>query len=111
MLGWRSGMLGLACLLLGATVLLFYSSGPKLVHLLLAKYKRFPLVVSSFFQNKQRSGHKEVKTILSEPEAQGVFYNLGKRFHGGKLRRKMERSPHWLEMKVVGSFSLEVIRS
>ena len=84
-------MLGLACLLLGAAVLLFYSSGPK--HLLLAKYKRSPLVVSSFFKNRQRSGHKEINVILSEPEAQGVFYNLGKRFHGGKLRRKVERSP------------------
>jgi len=46
------GMLGLGCLLLGAAVLLFHSSGPKLVHLLLAQYKRSPLVVSSFFQNK-----------------------------------------------------------
>ena len=86
-------MLGLGCLLLGAAVLLFHSSGPNLVHLLLAKYTWSPLVVSSYFQNKQRSGHKEVKTILSEPEAQGVFYNLGKRFHGGKWRRKVERSP------------------
>ena len=85
-------MLGLACLLLGAAVLLFHSSGPNLVHLLLAKYTRSPLVVSSYFQNRQRSGHKEIKAILSEPEAQGVFYNLGKRFHGGKLRRKVERS-------------------
>ena len=64
-LGWRSGTLGLACLLLGAAVLLFHSSGLKLVHLLLAKYTRSPLVVSSFFQNKQRSGHKEVKVVLS----------------------------------------------
>jgi len=87
------GMLGLACLLLGAAVLLFHSSGPNLVHLLLANYTRSPLVVSSFFKNRQRSGHKEINVILSEPEAQGVFYNLGKRFHGGKLRRKVERSP------------------
>ena len=93
MLGWRSGMLGLGCPLLGAAVLLFHSSGPKLVHLLLDKYNRSPLVVSSYFQNKQRSGHKEINVILFEPEAQGVFYNLGKRFPGGKLRRKMERSP------------------
>ena len=92
MLGLRSGMLGLACLLLGAAVLLFHSSGPNLVHLLLANYTRSPLVVSSFFQNRQRSGHKEINVILFEPEAQGVFYNLGKRFHGGKLRRKVERS-------------------
>ena len=62
-------MLGLACLLLGAAVLLFHSSGPNLVHLLLDKYKRSPLVVSSYFQNKQRSGHKEIKVIFSEPEA------------------------------------------
>ena len=74
-------MLGLACLLLGAAVLLFHSSGPHLVHLLLAKYTRAPLVVSSFFQNKQRSGHKEIMPVLSETEAQSVFYNLGKRFH------------------------------
>ena len=93
MLGLRSGMLGLACLLLGAAVLLFHSSGPNLAHLLLANYTRSPLVVSSFFQNRQRSGHKEINVILFEPEAQGVFYNLGKRFPGGKLRRKMERSP------------------
>ena len=92
MLGWRSGMLGLACLLLGAAVLLFHSSVLDLVHLLFASYKMFPLVVS-FFQNKQRSGHKEINAVLPEPEAQGVFYNLGKRFHGGKLRRKVERSP------------------
>ena len=91
MLGWRSGMLGLACLLLG--VLLFHSSGPNLVHLLLANYTRSLLMVSSYFQNKQRSGHKEINAVLPEPEAQGVFYNLGKRFHGGKLRRKVERSP------------------
>ena len=52
-----------------------------LVHLLFASYKMFPLVVS-FFQNKQRSGHKEINAVLPEPEAQGVFYNLGKRFHG-----------------------------
>lgn len=39
-------MLGLACLLLGAAVLLFHSSGPNLVHLLLANYTRSPLVVS-----------------------------------------------------------------
>ena len=38
------GMLGLACLLLGAAVLLFHSSGTYLVHLLLAKYTRSPLV-------------------------------------------------------------------
>ena len=93
MLGLRSGMLGLCCLLLGAALLLFHSSDSKLVHLLLAKYKRSSLVVSSFFQNKQRSGHKEINAVLPEPEAQGVFYNLGKRFHGGKLRRKVERSP------------------
>ena len=86
-------MLGLACLLLGAAVFIFHSSGPNLVHLLLAKYTRAPLVVSSFFQNKQRSGHKEIKTISSEPEAQGVFYNLGKRFHGGKWKREVERIP------------------
>ena len=86
-------MLVLACLLLGVAVLLFHSSGPKLVHLLLAKYTKSPLVVSSFSQNKQRTGHKEINVIFSEPEAQGVFYNLGKRFHGGKLRRKEERSP------------------
>ena len=103
-------MLGLGCLLLGAAVLLFLSSGPKLVPLLLAKYTRSPLVVSSFFfffnlfiflfvvvssffQNKQRSGHKEIKAILSEPEAQEVFYRLGKRFHGWKVRKKVERSP------------------
>jgi len=72
---------------------LFQSSGSKLVHLPLANHKWSPLVASSYFQNKQRSGHKEIKTILSEPEAQGVFYNPGKRFHGGKLRRKLERSP------------------
>ena len=86
-------MLGLACPLLGAAVLLFHSSGPNLVHRLLAKYTRSPLVVSSFFQNTQRSGHKEINVILSEPEAQGVFYNLGKRFYGGKLRSKVKRSP------------------
>ena len=86
-------MLGLACLLLGAAVLFFHSSGPNLVNLPLANYTRSPLVVSSFFQNKQRTGHKEINVILSEPEAQGVLYNLGKRFHGGKLRRKVERSP------------------
>ena len=93
MLRWRSGMLGLGCLLLHAAVFVFHSSGPKLVPLLLAKYTRSPLVVSSFFQNKQRSGHKEIKVILSEAEAQEVFYNLGQRFHGGKLRKKVERSP------------------
>ena len=71
---------------------LFHSSGPYVVHLLLVNYKRSPLVVSSYFQNKQRGGHK-INAILPEPEAQGVFYNLGKRFHGGKLRRKAERSP------------------
>ena len=86
-------MPGLACPLLGAAVLLFHSSGPNLVHRLLAKYTRSPLVVSSLFQNTQRSGHKEINVILSEPEAQGVFYYLGKRFHGGKRRRKMEGSP------------------
>ena len=91
--GWRSGTLGLGCLLLGAAVLLFLSSGPKLVPLLLAKYTRSPLVVSSFFQNKQRSGHKEIKAILREPEAQEVFYSLGQRFHGWKVRKKVERSP------------------
>ena len=85
-------MLGLACLLLGAAVLLFYSSGPNLVHLLFASYKTSPLVVS-FFQNKQSSGHKKINVLWSEPEAQGVFYNLGKSFHGGKLWRKVERSP------------------
>ena len=69
-LGWRSGMLGLACLLLGAAVLLFHSSGPHLVHLLLVKYTGSPLVVSSFIQSKQSSGHKENKAILSETEAQ-----------------------------------------
>ena len=63
-------MLGLACLLLGAAVLLFHSSGPHLVHLLLVKYTRSPSVVSSYFQNKQSSGHKEIKAILSETEAQ-----------------------------------------
>ena len=104
-------MLGLACLLLGAAVLLCHSSGPKLVHLLLAKYTRSSLVVSSFFRNKQRTGHKEINVILSEPEAQGVFYNLGKRFHGGKLRRKVKGVHSRLEMKVVESLSLEVIRS
>ena len=62
-------MLGLGCPLLGAAVLLFHSSGPKLVHLLLDKYTRSPLVVSSYFQKKQRSGHKEIKVIFSEPEA------------------------------------------
>ena len=72
-LGWRSGMLGLACLLLGAAVLFFHSSGPNLVNLPLANYTRSPLVVSSYFQNKQRGGHKEIKPILFEPEAQGVF--------------------------------------
>ena len=46
------GMLGLACPLLGAAVLLFHSSGPNLVHLLLAKYTRSPLMVSSYFQTK-----------------------------------------------------------
>ena len=91
--GCRSGTLGLGCLRLGAAVLLFLSSGPKLVPLLLAKYTRSPLVVSSFLQNKQRSGHKEIKAILSEAEAQEVFYNLGQRFHGGKLSRKVERIP------------------
>ena len=70
-------MLGLGCLLLGAAVLLFHSSGPNLVHLLLANYTRSPLVVSSFFQNRQRSGHKDINVILFEPEAQSVFYNLG----------------------------------
>ena len=85
-------MLSLACLLLGAAVLLFHSSGPKLAHLLFASYKMSPLVVS-FFQNKQSSGHKNINVIWSEPEAQGMFYNLGKRFHGGKWRRKMEGSP------------------
>ena len=87
------GMLGLACPLLGAAVLLFHSSGPNLVHILLANYTRSLLMVSSYFQNKQRSGHKGINVILSEPEAQGVFNNLGKRFHGGNLRRKVERSP------------------
>ena len=48
---------------------------------------------SSYFQNKQRSGHKEIKVIVSEPEAQSVFYNLARRFHGEKLRREVERSP------------------
>ena len=42
MLGWRSGMLGLGCLLLGASVLLSHSSGPKLFNLLLANYKSSP---------------------------------------------------------------------
>ena len=93
MLGWWSVMLGLDCLLLCAAVFLFHSSGPKLVPLLLAIYNRSPLVASSYFQNKQRSGHKEIKVIMSEPEAQSVFCNLGKRFHGGKLRREVERSP------------------
>ena len=91
--GWRSGMLGLGCLLLGAALLLFLSSGPKLVPLLLAIYNRSPLVASSYFQNKQRSGHKEIKVTVSEPEAQEVFYSLGKRFHGWKVRKKVERSP------------------
>ena len=50
-------------------------------------------MASSYFQNKQRSEHKEIKALLSDPEAQIVFYNLGKRFHGGNLRRKVERSP------------------
>ena len=86
-------MPGLACPLLGAAVFLFHSSGTYLVHLLLAKYTRSLLMVSSYFQNKQRSGHKGINVILSEPEAQGVFNNLGKRFHGGKRRRKMEGSP------------------
>ena len=49
------------------------SSGPNLVNLPLANYTRSPLVVSSYFQNKQRGGHKEIKPILFEPEAQGVF--------------------------------------
>ena len=66
-------MLVLACLLLGAAVLFFHSSGPNLVNLPLANYTRSPLVVSSYFQNKQRGGHKEIKPILFEPEAQGVF--------------------------------------
>ena len=83
-------MLGLGCLLLGAAVLLFHSSGPNLVHLLLAKYTRSPLVISSYFQNRQRSGHKEINVILSEPEAQGVFYNLGERFHGEVSWREVE---------------------
>ena len=86
-------MLGLGCLLLGAAVFVFLSSGPKLVPRLLANYTRSPLVVSSFFQTKQRCGHKEIKAILSEPEAQEVFYSLGQRFHGWKVRKKVERSP------------------
>ena len=75
-------MRGLGCfLLLGAAVLLFQSSGSnKLVHPLLTNYKWSHLVASCYFQNKQRSGHKEIKSILSEPETQGLFYNLGKRF-------------------------------
>ena len=103
-------MLGLGCLLLGAAVLLFHSSGPNLVHLLLAKYTRSPLVVSPY-QNKQRSGHKNIKVILSEPEAQNVFYNLEKRFHEGKVSRKLERSPQKAGDESYESLSLEVIRS
>ena len=102
-------MLGLACLLLGAAVLLFHSSGPKLVHLLLAKYTRSPLVVSSYFQNKGVG--KEINVILSEAEAQGVFQNLGKRFHGGKLRRKVEGSSQQAGDESCGVPLLEVIRS
>ena len=81
-----------------------------LVHLLFASYKMFPLVVS-FFQNKQRSGHKNIKVILSEPEAQNVFYNLEKRFHEGKVSRKLERSPQKAGDESYESLSLEVIRS
>ena len=86
-------MLGLGCLLLCAAVFLCHSSGLKLVPLLLANYNRSPLVSSSYFQNKQRSGHKEIKVTVSEPEAQEVFYSLGQRFHGWKVRKKVERSP------------------
>ena len=89
---------------------LFHSSGPNLVHLLLAKYTRSPLVVSSY-QKKQRSEHKKIKVILSEPEAQSVFYNLEKRFHEGKVSRKLERSPQKAGDESYESLSLEVIRS
>ena len=102
-------MLGLACLLSGAAVLLFHSSGPKLVHLLLAKYTRSPLVVSSYFQNKGVG--KEINVILSEAEAQGVFQNLGKRFHGGKSRRKVEGSSQQAGDESRGVPLLEVIGS
>ena len=64
-------------------------------------------MVSSYFQIKKRSGHKELKVVASEPEAQSVFYNLGKRFHGGKCKGVHSR----LEMKATESLSLEVIRS
>ena len=90
MLGWRSGMLVLACLLLGAAVLLFHSSGPNLVHLLLAKYTRS--LQWSLLSRTNRGVGTEINVLLSEAEAQGVFQNLGKRFHGGKLRRKVEGS-------------------
>ena len=49
-------------------------------------------MASCYFQNKQRSGHKEIKSILSEPETQGLFYNLGKRFQWRKLWRKVKES-------------------
>ena len=58
-------MLGLGCPLLHAAVFVLHSSGPILVPLLLAKYNRSPLVVSSYFQDKQRSVHKEIKVIVS----------------------------------------------
>ena len=98
-------MLGLGCLLLCAAVFLFHFSGLKLVPLLLAKYNRSPLVVSSYFQNKQRSGNKVIRVIVSEPEAKSVFYNLGKRFLGGKLRRKWKGVHSRLGMNVMESLS------
>ena len=110
MLGQRSGMLGLACLLLGAAVLLFHSSGPKLVHLPLAKYTR-SLQRSLLISRTNKGVGTEINVFLSEAEAQGVFQNLGKRFHGGKLRRKVKGVHSRLEMKVMESLSLEVIRS
>ena len=53
--------------------LVFLCSAYPDINLPLANYTRSPLVVSSYFQNKQRGGHKEIKPILFEPEAQGVF--------------------------------------
>ena len=67
-------------LLLGAAVLLLSSGPNKLVYPLLTNYQRSPLVASCYFWNKQRSGHREIKFIMSEPETQGLFYNPGKRF-------------------------------
>ena len=75
-------MLGLGCLLLGAAVLLFHSSGPNLVHLL-AKYTRSPLVVFSYFKKKQRRGHKRSRPSCLNRKPKVCFITKGRDFIEG----------------------------